>query len=64
MTALVAAGAMEVATRPPSSAVAKPLNLPADTQHLVLIFHGTDCKDEPTLNSIGNTFRKEIAGRE
>ena len=52
----------ELYARFPSTARLRPLVLPADTEELVLIFHGTGGLDEPTL--IALTQRFDSLGRE
>ncbi len=60
--ALVTATAlgMELYSRWPSPAVTTKLNLNADTRYVVLLFHGTRGRDEPTLIEITGRFEREV----
>lgn len=57
MASAISVLGVEAYTRLPSNAVSDPIYMPANTSHLVLILHGTGCKDEPTLAEIENRFR-------
>jgi len=46
----------EAYTRAPADPDVAPLNFAADTQNVVLLFHGTRGRDEPYLTEIGQRF--------
>jgi hypothetical protein len=52
--------ALEAFTRWPSQAVAADLNLHPDTRYVVVVFHGSHGKDEPTLIEVADRFAREI----
>jgi hypothetical protein len=52
----VCALAFEAYNRFPSSAEVAPLQLPADTRSVVLLFHGTRGRDEPNLTELTRQF--------
>jgi hypothetical protein len=58
--AAAAALGLEVYTRWPSPAITEKLNLGADTRYVVLLFHGTQGRDEPTLIEVADLFQREI----
>jgi hypothetical protein len=51
----------EIYTRYPSSVDVRPLNFPADTARVILLFHGTDGRDEPLLTEIAQRMAAESA---
>jgi hypothetical protein len=60
---LVAALVLEAYTRLPSDAAIEALNLPADTNYVVLFFHGTGGKDEPLLREITGLYEEELSSQ-
>ncbi|MEQ1801955.1 MAG: hypothetical protein ABL989_08550 [Gammaproteobacteria bacterium] len=54
---LVAVG-LQVYSIVPATFGARPLGLPADTRHLVLLIHGSGGRNEPTLVALEGAFRR------
>jgi hypothetical protein len=57
----VCALAVEIYARFPSGADGLPLNFPANTAHVILLFHGTDGRDEPLLMEIARRMAADRA---
>jgi hypothetical protein len=51
---------LELYTRWPSSAMTAKLDLDPDTRYVVLLFHGTQGRDEPTLIEVTDRFQRDI----
>jgi hypothetical protein len=64
LTALVVASlALEVYARLPSRIAVAPLALPPATRHAILLFHGRNGRDEPTLAALTRRFGALAAAR-
>jgi hypothetical protein len=51
---------LEIYTRFPSSAALEPLGLPADTKYAVLLFHGSNGKDDPLMIASSERIKQII----
>jgi hypothetical protein len=52
---------LEGYTRWPSRAVISPVEIPSGSRHVVLLFHGTNGKDEPMLLAVADKFAKLVS---
>jgi hypothetical protein len=60
---LAVAAGLEIYCRLPSNASIAPLELPADTRYAVLLFHGSNGKDEPLLREIAAAIDARIGAQ-